>query len=93
MVTKRMDGKKRRQQIIEAALRIVAQKGVTRFTTARLAQETGLSEAGIFKYYSTKEEILGEALELVHHTLAQRVKSILEKDLPAREKVWEILNF
>jgi len=92
-MTKRLSAQIRRRQIIQAAMKIVARQGVTRFTTARLAKEVGLSEAGIFKYYSNKEEILAEAMEFVHDTLAQRVQSILNLDIPAKNKLWEVLNF
>jgi len=93
MAKNRLNSMDRRKQIIEASLKIVSEQGVTKFTTARLAAEVGISEAGIFKYFRSKEEILAEALEFVHDTLAQRVQTILVSDMPVKDKLRKVLSF
>lgn len=42
----------RQQQIIAAALDIIAKRGLANLTTAAIAQEVGFSEGAIFKHFS-----------------------------------------
>src|SRR5262249_59796437 len=53
----------RRQQIIEAAMQVFAQKGFRGTTTRDLASEAGVNEAIIFRYFKTKEELYSAIIE------------------------------
>ncbi|MDN5362788.1 MAG: hypothetical protein PWP70_1835, partial [Moorella sp. (in: firmicutes)] len=44
----------RQQQIIAAALDIIAKRGLANLTTAAIAQEVGFSEGAIFKHFPGK---------------------------------------
>ena len=46
------------QEIIRKAVRIVAEDGYDRLTLSSLAQELGVSKAGIYHHFSSKEEII-----------------------------------
>lgn len=46
------------QEIIRKAVRIVAEEGYDRLTLSSLAQELGVSKAGIYHHFSSKEEII-----------------------------------
>ncbi|MEN6415222.1 MAG: TetR/AcrR family transcriptional regulator [Armatimonadota bacterium] len=50
--------KERRKQILEAAMRIFAQKGFERATTKAIAAEAGVAEGTIFIYFPTKRDLL-----------------------------------
>ncbi len=52
----------RRQQIGEAALRIVGRQGVTALTTANLAQEVALTTGALFRHFATLDDVLREAV-------------------------------
>ena len=50
----------RREQVVQAALKIVGKKGVGALTTSAIAREVGVSEANLYRHFKNKEEILFE---------------------------------
>lgn len=44
--------------ILEAAIRVLAQEGAQKFTTARVAEEAGVSVGSLYQYFPNKEAIL-----------------------------------
>jgi AcrR family transcriptional regulator len=66
-----------RAAIADAVGRALAEHGYERLTTAKIAAEYGKSEAGLYYYYDTKEEMIAAFLE---HTAGQ-----LGEDLAALE--------
>ena len=44
--------------ILEAAIRVLAREGARRFTTARVADEAGISVGSLYQYFPNKEAIL-----------------------------------
>ena len=53
----------RRQDILEASLKIFAQKGYSGSTTAEIARAAGVAEGTIFRHFPTKKDILIAVLE------------------------------
>jgi AcrR family transcriptional regulator len=53
----------RRQQIIDAAMELFAQKGFRGTTTRDLASHAGVNEAIIFRHFKTKEELYSAIIE------------------------------
>ena len=48
----------RQQQIVEIAIKLIADKGIQNLTTKNLAKEIGISEPAIYRHFSSKLEIL-----------------------------------
>lgn len=46
------------EDILEAALRVLAREGARRFTTVRVAEEAGVSVGSLYQYFPNKESIL-----------------------------------
>ena len=69
--------KKRREQIVRAAIKCFSQKGFHKTTLPDLAAEAGISHGGIYKYISTKEEILS----LIHAHLTSLVFGDVERTI------------
>ncbi|QDQ25150.1 TetR/AcrR family transcriptional regulator [Chitinimonas arctica] len=44
--------------ILQAAIQVLAQEGVTRFTTARVAEKAGVSVGSVYQYFPNKAAIL-----------------------------------
>lgn len=44
--------------ILQAAVQVLAQEGVTRFTTARVAEKAGVSVGSVYQYFPNKAAIL-----------------------------------
>jgi AcrR family transcriptional regulator len=53
----------RREQIIEAALRVFAQKGFVRATNKDIANEAGITPGLIYHYFESKEALLQALIE------------------------------
>jgi AcrR family transcriptional regulator len=53
----------RREQIIDAAMRVFAQKGFARATNRDVAREAGITTGLIYYYFASKEDLLKAALE------------------------------
>ena len=52
----------RQQEIAEAALAVIAQDGLGRFTTAAIARRVGIAEGTLFRHFRNKKEIVGAAI-------------------------------
>ena len=58
-----MQTKDRKQDILQAAMEVFAQKGFRGTTTRDLASHAGINEAIIFRHFGTKEELYRAILE------------------------------
>ncbi|MGH3144483.1 MAG: TetR/AcrR family transcriptional regulator [Rubrobacter sp.] len=58
----------RREQIVEAAVRVFAEKGFRRATTREVAREAGVSEGTIYNYFEDKDAILMAILDRMNET-------------------------
>lgn len=58
-----MSGDKRREQILQAAFDLFSKKGFSGTTTKDIARGSGVSEAMVFKHFSSKDELYGAILE------------------------------
>ncbi|RPI33149.1 MAG: TetR/AcrR family transcriptional regulator [Nitrospiraceae bacterium] len=68
----------RRDQIAQAALRIIAGKGVRGLTVSAIAEEVGISEANIYRHFSSKDEILSFTVEKVGRGLKRNIENVLK---------------
>lgn len=53
----------RREQILDAAMRVFAQKGFTRATNKDIAREAGITPGLIYYYFESKEAVLRTVIE------------------------------
>src|SRR5918995_4946995 len=58
----------RREQIVEAATRVFAEKGFRRATTREVARAAGISEGTIYNYFEDKDALLMAILEELNET-------------------------
>lgn len=58
-----MSGDKRREQILQAAFDLFSKRGFSGTTTKDIARMSGVSEAMVFKHFSSKDELYGAILE------------------------------
>jgi len=58
----------RREQIVEAATRVFAEKGFRRATTREVARTAGISEGTIYNYFEDKDAILMAILDRLNET-------------------------
>ncbi len=58
----RMSGDERREQILQTAVDLFSKKGFKGTTTKEIATAAGVSEAMVFRHFSTKDELYGAIL-------------------------------
>jgi AcrR family transcriptional regulator len=58
----------RREQILEAATRVFAEKGFRRATTREVAREAGVSEGTIYNYFEDKDALLIAIMDGLNET-------------------------
>jgi AcrR family transcriptional regulator len=57
----RLSRDQRRQQLVEAAVRLIGSQGIDGTTVSKISAEIGLSEMAAYRHFASKEEILMEA--------------------------------
>lgn len=64
-----------KQQIIEAARKLIVRRGSEHLTVRGLAQEVGLSEAAIYRHFKSKREILSFLMDRVTDSMLLQLDS------------------
>ncbi|MCK6526837.1 TetR/AcrR family transcriptional regulator [Myxococcota bacterium] len=68
-MTPRQPTEERRRQIADAALKVIAEQGLGRFTTQAIAAEVGITDGSLFRHFASKQEIVLAALDRVEGRL------------------------
>jgi TetR/AcrR family transcriptional regulator, fatty acid metabolism regulator protein len=76
MAIEKLDTEIRREQIVEAALGLIAAFGVRRMSIAALARRVGLVPSALYRHFKNKEEILQAALQLVRQRLGENLQEV-----------------
>ena len=64
-------------ELVDAALRIIATRGIAALTTRSLAEQVGLSSGAIFRHFASIEALI--------EAVVGRVESVMESTFPAAE--------
>jgi TetR/AcrR family transcriptional regulator, fatty acid metabolism regulator protein len=92
-----MEGKKRKAEIIQAAIEAFAKKGFNATTISDISKEVGIAEATIYEYFKGKEEILlaipEEAMREYMASLNRHLIAIKGADNKLRKLLWHIFDF
>ncbi len=79
----RMTSEERRESILEAALKLFAEKGFSGVRTREIAKEARISETLVFQHFRSKHELYTAALK--HLFSEHPVEIDLEKSIDARD--------
>lgn len=77
MTTKRLSADERRKQILKSAIRVFARETYHGATTKGIAEEAGITEALIYRYFGSKRALF---IEAIVHT-SERLVTGLEREL------------
>lgn len=55
-------GREKRQEILDKALEIIGREGYQKSTLRQVAQEVGLTNAGVLHHFASKEDLFGQVL-------------------------------
>lgn len=78
--------KTRKDRIMDAALRIFAEKSFQEATISEISKEAGVSEATIYEYFGTKEDLLFAIPEKISNAAHEKTEAVLPyiKDVEGR---------
>lgn len=80
-------GQRRREELLEVACRIFAEKGFDGAALQDIADEFGVLKGSLFHYIQSKDELLYEIIEGVYTGAQAAVWSKAVQDLPAVERL------
>jgi AcrR family transcriptional regulator len=72
---KKVRGDIRREQIVQAAMKIVGAGGMNRLTTAAIARQMGMSEANLYRHVKNKDEIYSACTDYVRTKIWENIES------------------
>jgi len=88
----RMSGPERKQQIVQAAISIMAEQGIPGTTTRRIAEKVGVSEPALYKYFPGKKELLLEALEEVGNRFVNTLTDAIDEEDSVPDRIYAMSN-
>jgi AcrR family transcriptional regulator len=83
----------RQVEIIEAATRLIGDKGIQNVTTKHLAKEMGFSEPALYRHFKGKTDILVSVLEYFREKMYSGLDSIIASDGTGLEKIHELIKY
>ncbi|CAM4134528.1 TetR/AcrR family transcriptional regulator [Lederbergia lenta] len=86
-----IDHEKRKIQIAEATWRVILERGMEGATVRNIAKEADLSSGALRHYFSTQDELLMYAMNLVKENATARIEKIAQQNFPPKELVLKIL--
>jgi AcrR family transcriptional regulator len=81
---------KRKQETLEAALRLLAQHGYASLNMDDLAEEVGISKPTLYQYFNSKEDLIAQAILSLYEKIEGRLDALAER--PARDQIVQFLR-
>jgi AcrR family transcriptional regulator len=92
MAAKLVDKEEKKNDIMMAAVRLFARKGFEKTTISDIAVEAGIGKGTVYEYFSNKEEMIHQSFHFFLKQMEMDFEDILLTDLPAVEKLKQILQ-
>lgn len=85
--------KERRQQVITVLTHMLhSERGMERMTTARLAQEVGVSEAALYRYFPSKTKMFEALIDNIEANLFSRIDQSSAMETNTQYRIRDILQ-
>ncbi|ETT53496.1 HTH-type transcriptional regulator betI [Paenibacillus sp. FSL R7-269] len=91
VMPKIVDHSERKSNIAEATWRVIIRQGIKGATVRNIAAEAGVSLGALRHYFSTQQELLEFAMNLVKERVTARIVYIMQSELPPREQILQVL--
>lgn len=83
-----------KKQVLKAAINLFSKQGYDGTSTSQIAEASGMSQATIFKYYKSKEDLLHVILEpLIEHLLPTYGKKFAQKLSEQDKNLASLIHF
>lgn len=92
MSPKIIDKEEKKQQILEAAIRVFAQNGVMQTKMTDIAEAAGIGKGTIYEYFRSKEDIFAEAYNHIFLNTEHRIAKVLESPIQPEEKLRNFMS-
>ncbi|WP_159657373.1 TetR/AcrR family transcriptional regulator [Vibrio atypicus] len=76
----------KREQILAAAEKLIAESGFQGLSMQKLAKEAGVAAGTIYRYFSDKEHLLDEVRLMVSRRIADAVQAGVSDDMPLKQR-------
>ena len=85
--------KERRQQVLTVLTHMLhSERGMERMTTARLAEEVGVSEAALYRYFPSKTKMFEALLDNIEANLFSRIDQASTIEISTTNRIRDILQ-
>lgn len=85
--------KERRQQVLTVLTHMLhSERGMERMTTARIAEEVGVSEAALYRYYKSKTEMFTALIDDIETQLFTRINQSVKNETNTIVRVHNIIQ-
>jgi AcrR family transcriptional regulator len=91
MSDEKLDTEVRRQQIAEAALSLVADRGLGRLSVAAVARRVGLVPSGIYRHFKSKDEIVLAVLDRIEARMLANVQAACDESPDPLQRLRSLL--
>jgi AcrR family transcriptional regulator len=79
------------QSLQDAAMRVIARKGMAAATMQEIAKEAGVAKGTIYLYFRDRDELVEKTLETVTAKLHESVDAALQTDQPFEQKLRAVI--
>ncbi|MBU4151489.1 MAG: TetR/AcrR family transcriptional regulator [Proteobacteria bacterium] len=81
----------RKEQIVEAALRVLSDKSIKQLNIVDIAKEMGLTPSALYRHFKNKNAMMSGVLELIRTKLFHNVELVRQQSDDAVERLHELL--
>ncbi|MCB1364382.1 MAG: TetR/AcrR family transcriptional regulator [Rhodobacteraceae bacterium] len=78
-----------RQALVEAALRLIEQRGPTGFTLSEAAKQAGVTPAAVYRHFEGREDLIAEAARQGYEMFADLMQYAYDKGQPSALAAFE----
>jgi AcrR family transcriptional regulator len=93
MTQKRSTTAVRKQQIIEAARKLIIKRGSEHLTVRSIAKEVNITEAAIYRHFKSKREILSFLMSQISETMLKEINRSAVGEVSPVKAIEEILRY
>lgn len=79
-------------EIISAAARLFAERGIRAVTIDDIASSLGYTKSVVYYYFKNKNQVLWEIFNRIHETWMADMQAIVERDIPPDEKLAALIR-
>jgi len=81
-----------KDKIFRTAAHLFAEKGYNGVSMREISEQAGVTKPAIYYYFNSKEDIYKELVQSALNFGNEKLKQVLAKDLPVRQKLVEIIK-